>query len=216
MERSNGARLFLFLTGLVVVLSAVTLAKGGLFIDRHEGDTLHLTEILLRMGQGQWPHLDFVTPLGFAGFLPMAGFIKAGFGVGTSILLAQIAVALALIPATWWVARTRLTAPWDMVFGASVLIMVLAMVHGEASPNVSMSMHYNRWAWAAAFLAVPLAMLPSRGKTSPLTDGLIIGGAMAYFVLGKITFGVALGLLGRIYGRSDAGEKFRHPATGWR
>jgi len=63
MERSNGARLFFFLTGLVVVLGAVTLAKGGLFINRHEGDTLHLTEILLRMGQGQWPHLDFVTPL---------------------------------------------------------------------------------------------------------------------------------------------------------
>jgi len=192
MERSNGARLFLVLTGMVVALSAVTLAKGGLFIDRHEGDTLHLTEILLRMGQGQWPHLDFVTPLGFAGFLPMAGFIKAGFGVGTSIMLAQIAVAVALIPATWWAARTRFSAPWDMVFGASVLIMVLAMVHGEASPNVSMSMHYNRWAWAAAFLAVPLAMLPSRGKASVLRDGAIIGAALAFFILGKITFGVAL------------------------
>ncbi len=192
MERTNGARLFLFLTGLVAILSAVTLAKGGLFIDRHEGDTLHLTDILLRMGQGQWPHLDFVTPLGFAGFLPMAAFIKAGYGVGASILLAQVAVAAALIPATWWVARTRFNKPWDMVFGASVLVMVLAMVHGEASPNVSMSMHYNRWAWAATFLAVPLAMLPSRGKSAVLFDGVIIGGAMAFFVLGKVTFGVAL------------------------
>lgn len=192
MERSNGARLFFFLTGLVVALGAVTLAKGGLFIDRHEGDTLHLTDILLRMGQGQWPHLDFVTPLGFAGFLPMAGFVKAGFGVGTSILLAQVTVAVALIPATWWVARTRMKQPWDMAFGASVLIMVLAMIHGEASPNVSMSMHYNRWAWAATFLAVPLAMLPARGKGASWVDGAIIGGAMAFFMLGKITFGVAL------------------------
>lgn len=192
MERSNGARLFLFLTGVVAILGAATLAKGGLFINRHEGDTLHLTEILLRMGQGQWPHLDFVTPLGFAGFLPMASFVKAGFGIGTSILMAQVAVAVALIPAIWWVARTRFAHPWGMVFGACVLVMVMAMIHGETSPSISMSMHYNRWAWAAAFLAVPLAMLPARSKGAVVVDGAIIGGAMAFFLLGKVTFGLAL------------------------
>jgi len=101
-------------------------------------------------------------------------------------------VAASLIPAVWWVARTRIPQPWDMLFGATVLIMVLAMIHGETSPSISMSMHYNRWAWAATFLAVPLAMLPARARGAAPIDGVIIGGAMAFFLLGKITFGVAL------------------------
>ena len=100
MSRAESGRFFLYLVGIVVVLSGVLLAKGGLFLDRHEGDALHLIEIMLRMGQGQWPHLDFVTPLGIAAFLPMSAFVKAGFGIGMSVVLAQILVAAILI--VWW------------------------------------------------------------------------------------------------------------------
>jgi len=59
-----GSRLFLgFLLGLVALMGGLALAKGGLYVDRHEGDTLHLTEIVLRMAGGEWPHLDHMSAI---------------------------------------------------------------------------------------------------------------------------------------------------------
>ncbi len=181
----------MYLIGIVVVFGGVQLAKGGLYIDRHEGDALHLIEILRRMEHGQWPHLDFVTPLGVAGFLPMAAFVKAGFGVGAAILMAQIAVAAAMTLPVYYVAKTRMTPAMGYAFGGLVLVMTLALVHGEARDSVSISMHYNRWAWALAFLAVPLAVFAPREGGSQIIDGIIIGLAMSFFILGKVTFAVA-------------------------
>lgn len=191
MNRAVAGKFFLYLIGIVALFGGIQLAKGGLYVDRHEGDALHLIEIVLRMGQGQWPHFDFVTPLGVAAFLPMAAFVKAGFGVGTSIVLAQVAAAVALIVPVYYVAKTRMTPLVAYGFGAAVLIMTLALVHGEAADNVSISMHYNRWAWALAFLAIPVAILPAREGGSGIIDGVILGAAMSFFILGKVTFGIS-------------------------
>lgn len=187
-----GSRLFLvYLLGLVALLGGLALAKGGLYVDRHEGDTLHLIEIVLRMADGQWPHLDFVTPLGTLSFLPIVGFVWLGFGVGTAILMAQVAVALLLVPMIWWLGRSRLTRGMAYGTGALVLVLALAMIHGEAAASVSMSMHYNRWAWAFAFIAILIAVLEPRAKTNQFADGVILGVAFAFFVMGKITFAIA-------------------------
>ncbi|MEZ5768654.1 MAG: hypothetical protein R3D80_14050 [Paracoccaceae bacterium] len=42
----------------------------------------------------------------------------------------------------------------------------LALVYGGTDPAISMSMHYNRWAWAAAFVAVALAVLPRTRRSA--------------------------------------------------
>lgn len=191
MNRADSGRFFLYLIGIVAILSGVLLAKGGLFLDRHEGDALHLIEIMLRMGQGQWPHLDFVTPLGVAAFLPMSSFVKAGFGIGQSVVLAQALVAVILVPMVFYVARSRMSKGVAFGFATLILVMALALVHGEAVSDVSISMHYNRWAWALAFLAVPVAVLPARTGGSQAVDGIILGLAMSFFILGKVTFAVA-------------------------
>lgn len=187
-----GSRLFLvYLLGIVALMGGLALAKGGLYVDRHEGDTLHLIEIVLRMADGQWPHLDFVTPLGVLSFLPIVGFVSMGFGVGAAILLAQIAVALVLVPMLWWVGRSRMTRGMAYGAGALVLVMALAMIHGEAAASVSLSMHYNRWAWAFAFVAVLLAVLDAKNAQNQALDGIIVGLAFSFFVFGKITYAVA-------------------------
>ncbi|MDA8747231.1 hypothetical protein N9M66_03365 [Litoreibacter sp.] len=191
MNQINAGRYGLYLIAIVVVYGAMLLAKGGLYVTSHEGDALHLIDIVLRMGQGQWPHLDFVTPLGVAAFLPIAAFVKAGFGVGMSILLAQISVAIALILPVFYVATTRMTRNVGYVFGAVILSMVMALVHGEIGQDVTSSMHYNRWAWALAFVAVPVAFFAPRDGGSAGIDGLILGLAMSCLILGKVTFAVA-------------------------
>ncbi|MCY4179393.1 MAG: hypothetical protein OXD48_03790, partial [Litoreibacter sp.] len=192
MDQITGRRLLAYLFGIVALIAVMTLSKGGLYIDRHEGDVLHLTEIVWRMAQGQWPHLDFVTPLGGISFVPIAALVASGFGIGMSILISQVLFALALVPAVYWVAQTRLEPTFRLAFGAMVLIMALALIHGEAAANVSLSMHYNRWAWCFAFLAVLIALFAPKNSRMEWPDWLILGLAMAFFVLGKVTFAVAL------------------------
>jgi hypothetical protein len=169
-------------------MCGAALLKGGFYIGKHEGDTLHMLEIVMRMAEGQWPHLDFMTPIGVLAFAPIALFLKLGFPVGKSIFLAQGLVALVFLPAVWWVSYSRLRGFAAYLFGLFVLVLITALVAGEAQRSVSISMSYNRWSWAAAFVAITLAVVPARGRARPLADGVIIGLAMAALALMKMTY----------------------------
>ncbi|GGD39743.1 hypothetical protein [Sinisalibacter lacisalsi] len=204
MGSVNRAKLGLFLLAVLAVLAGATLAKGGFYIGKHEGDTLHLLQIVLREAQGQWPHLDFQTPIGVLATAPIALFVKLGFGAGMAILLAQVLVAAIALPAIWRVAESRFPAPWAYIFGGFTLVLILALVHGATERSVSISMHYNRWAWAAAYLAIATAMIaPRPGRAAPTADGLVIGVALAFLALVKVTYfaafalPVAVALIGR-------------------
>jgi len=191
MSRPKPVLLFVFLLVLVAALGGVTLAKGGFYVAKHEGDTLHLLQIVFRMADGEWPHLDFMTPIGVMAFLPIVAFVKAGFGIGQSILLAQIAVAIVLLPAVFWAAYSRFNNALAYLFGLVVMVLVLALVHGEADRLVSISMHYNRWAWAVAYVVIALAVLPGVTVRNDLLDGGIIGLGMAFLLLCKVTYFIA-------------------------
>jgi hypothetical protein len=204
MSRPNPTFLLGFLVAVWAILSAVALAKGGFFLAKHEGDTLHLMQIVFRMVGGEWPHLDFMTPIGIMAFAPIVMFIKLGIGVGHAILLSQSLVALLLLPALFWIGLTRLQGALAYLFGAVVLVLVLALVFGETERSVSISMHYNRWAWALGYVAIAAAMLPPRETRNETIDGVIIGLSLAMLALCKITYFaaflipilVALGLRG--------------------
>ena len=191
MKRTEAAIFLCYLVGLVGIFAALTLVKGDFYINQHEGDILHLSDIVLRMADGAWPHLDFVTPLGILSFAPMVGLVKLGLPFGQAALMSQYLVALALVPAIWWVAVSRLPRWLGYIFGSAVLIMVMSMVFGDTSPSISLSMHYNRWSWAVIFIAVPIAALAPTGPRSSGVDGVIIGLAMSFLVLCKITYAVA-------------------------
>ncbi|MCK0138315.1 hypothetical protein [Aliiroseovarius sp. F47248L] len=208
MSTNKGKFLAAFMAGLMGLYAFVLLSKGGLFISKHEGDTLHLLQMLLRMGQGDWPHLDFVTPIGVLAFAPIAAFLEAGMGVGQAIHAGQLLVAAVLFLPTWWVARSRFDGGWAYLFAATILIFATALVYGEANDSVSISMHYNRWAWALAFLAITTAILPGHEPPSQRMDGAVIGLAVAAMAMIKITYFVAffipvlVGLFARGAGRT--------------
>ena len=188
MSRPNPAVLFGFFVAVIVAMCGAALLKGGLYLGKHEGDTFHLLQIVFRMADGQVPHLDFMTPIGVMAFAPIALFVKLGYGAGISIILGQLLVAIALLPAVWWVARSRLQGLLPYLFGLFVLVLATALVHGEAQRSVSISMHYNRWAWAAAFIAVSAAVIPTIDRARPVADGVIIGLAMSFLLLTKVTY----------------------------
>ncbi len=188
MQRQGAAMYGGFLIVVWAVLGGVLMLKGGLYIAKHEGDTMHLIDIVLRQAQGEWPHLDIATPIGFLATAPIALFVHFGWGVGMSMLAAQVLVAALLVPAIWWVGASRLQTGWAMVFGALCLGLSMALVHGESQPSISVSMHYNRWAWALAFLAISVALLPSLNRRNAVADGMVLGLAIAALALIKVTY----------------------------
>ncbi|MCG6904095.1 MAG: hypothetical protein LJE68_15580 [Rhodobacter sp.] len=191
MSRPKPAVIFAFLAVVIAVLGGVSLVKGGFYIAKHEGDTLHLLQIVFRMADGEWPHLDFMTPIGIMAFLPIVAFVKFGAGIGMAILLSQILVALVLLPALFWTVYSRFDNALAYLFGLAVLVLVLALVHGEADRSVSISMHYNRWAWATAYVVIALAVLPGTVAKSDVFDGTVIGLGMAFLLLCKVTYFIA-------------------------
>lgn len=189
MSRISTGKYAIFLAVLILVLGGLELAKGGLYLDRHEGDAAHMIEILLRMGLGQVPHLDFSTPIGILAFLPIRFFMNLGFGVGQAFLAGQVMLAVLALPLVMRVALSRLTGLAAWGFGAVAMVMLLGLIHGESTTAISVSMYYNRWAWVAAFIAILLAVLPERDGTRALVwDGVIIGAMLAFLALIKPTY----------------------------
>lgn len=189
MSTNRGKILAVFMAVLLAVYAGLTFAKGGFYIGKHEGDTLHLLQMMFRMQQGEWPHLDFMTPIGILAFAPIIVFLNAGLGAGQSILAGQFLVAICLFPFAWWVARSRFVGGWAYLFAATILIFAVALVHGESQDSISISMHYNRWAWAAAFMAITVSFLPSiTGRDRHVVDGIVVGSMMSVMALIKMTY----------------------------
>jgi len=189
--KTTAVAVFLFAT--LCAMGAAAILKGGLYIGKFEGDTLHLMQIVFRMADGQTPHLDFMTPIGALAFWPIAMLVKAGLGIGMAVIWSQVIVAFVFLPMIVWVAWSRLNAWIGALFGLFTIVLLLALVHGEAQPSVSISMHYNRVAWAAAFLAIVTALIaPKRGRAD--VDGVIIGLMVCVMVMIKMTYFVAFAL----------------------
>ncbi len=191
MSRSSSYVFLGFLLALLALLAGLLLGKGALLLNRHEGDVLHLAEIVLRMSQGQWPHLDFMTPIGVLSFAPIAWLLTQGVGIGHAIMGGSLIFAALLLPALWWVSVSRLSPKLAYGFGAIVLLLSTALVHGGAQQVQSISMYYNRWAWAVSFVLIIMSLISAQNRKSQVIDGIILGFGVAFLALSKITFLVA-------------------------
>ncbi|MEM1375456.1 MAG: hypothetical protein AAGF78_13850 [Pseudomonadota bacterium] len=171
---------------LWAVQAAALLWPGALAITKHSGDALHMIAIVERMAGGQVPHRDFMTPIGFLAFWPIATLVKAGLSAGQAFLAAQVAVGAVLGALAMGFARPRVEPGWALALGALVLVLAMALVHGEAEIAVSVSMHYNRWAWAIGFIVVFAAVLPRENGAA--WEGPLMGLLMAALALTKVTY----------------------------
>lgn len=190
----SGLRLGVFLAAVAALLGGLSVAKGGLYITMHEVDTVHLVDAVMRMADGQVPHLDFMMPIGILAFVPILVPLGMGADLGHAMLISQGLVAAVLLPAIWWTAVSRFPGAVGYVFGAIVLVFVFALVFGTASAALSFSLHYNRWCWAIAFIVVALASVAPGGGRSSVLDGILLGLLMATLALMKVTYFAALAL----------------------
>ncbi|KAA9005719.1 glycosyltransferase family 87 protein [Histidinibacterium aquaticum] len=188
MLRPNAIQLGGLILLIIAVFGGASLLPDHFAITLHEGDALHLADIVLRLAEGQVPHVDVMTPIGGLAFWPIAWLVQAGFGLGQAFLWSQVIVALVLAPAIWWVAVTRLPRGAALLFVASVLFLLLALVHGGTDQAISPSMHYNRWGWALTFIVVVASVIAPLDRGTATVDGLVIGLSMAALALIKVTY----------------------------
>ena len=194
MSTVNPRKLAGFLAIIWAFFAVLLLVPGALYLNRHEADTLHLLDIVTRMGMGQAVHSDFQTPLGTLAFWPMALFQQMGLGAGVAFIAGQLLAGAVMLPLVIYIGISRLRGWLAYAFGAAVIILCVALVPGGTDAGISVAMHYNRWGWALAFCAIVLAILPANGTARPVLDGVLIGVALSALVLVKATFFVAFAL----------------------
>jgi len=192
MSRLNPIVLTGIFSLFVAFYGGIMWSAGGLYLDTHEGDSYHFVDILIRMADGKLPHLDFVTPLGILTFLPISLLMQAGFTLGAATVLAQVLVAVMLLPVILYICASRLTGGVGLLFGLFTLGLLLAFSYGTASSGVTISMHYNRWAWVVSFVVLALAMIPPKAANRPSFDGALIGALCAVLLLMKVTYFVTV------------------------
>ena len=190
MSPASQAKYVIFLVFLLSVQAVLLFWNGMLMITLHEGDAMHMVQILLRMEQGEIPHKDFMTPIGILAFWPITLFM--GMGVGKAYLAGNVLMAALTIPVLWWLAVSRLSTGLAYALGAAVILLMSAMVHGDILQVSSVSMYYNRWAWGVAFLVILTAVLPPRNERHQGVDGVILGLGIAALALLKATYFVTL------------------------
>ncbi len=192
MSRPNPFVLAIILIVFAIIFGGAPYLKGGLYLDTHEGDTYHLLDILFRMMSGARPHFDFSTPLGIVALLPFWAFMDAGFPAANAIIFGQLSVAAVLLPIVVYAAATRLSRPVGYYFGFLTIGLILSLTYGGGDTGVSISMYYNRWSWAIAFIVIALALLQPRGEECPRADSALVGALCALLLLMKVTYFVAL------------------------
>ncbi len=188
MNGPNPGKLTAIVLGLITISALSVLVKGGLYLSHFEGDAFHLADIVLRSVAGERAHLDFMTPLGALGFQPIVWFAKAGFPLGHAFVYGQVLFALVIAGPLIWAAVSRLSAPLAFGFALAVVALLTSLSHGQSGSIVAISMHYNRWAWAVAFIACLIAFVPPKRADRPQVDGVILAGSMAMLAYLKVTY----------------------------
>jgi len=188
MSRPNPGKLAAFLVVFIGLAALPVWLKGGLYITAFDGDALHLADIALRMAADERPHLDFATPLGIFAFWPFLPGLRAGLDLGHAFVFGQTLFALCAAGLVWWAAVSRLSLRQAYGFAAAAVVLLTSLSHGASGSMIAVSMHYNRWAWVLAFVAVVIAVLKPAGPPRPWIDGAVLALAMSGMALLKITY----------------------------
>ncbi|MBR9764992.1 MAG: hypothetical protein GYB53_16070 [Rhodobacteraceae bacterium] len=193
MNRTETGRFLAIVTGFLALQALLIAVPGGFFFGFHEVDMMHLASLVMLEVEGQVAHVDFSTPIGEWSFAPMALLVRAGLGLGAAMLWSQWALAVLIAPAVVWICWSRFSFWPAVAVALVVLTLPVALVYGTTDIFLSLSMHYNRWAWALAFLLVPVALFPpSQGRAGDWADAAVMGLPMALLVMMKLTYAVAL------------------------
>lgn len=190
-RRAASAPLFAVLA-LFAGMAGLGLLPGAMLLSMHEGDAVHLMDIVVRLSEGEWPHVDVSTPIGGLAAWPMAAALALGaehwFGWG------QVLAGLVSLPLLLWAGFGRM-APWPAAaLSGALIVLQMAVIFGGIEQGQSASMHYNRWGWSWMLAAFAIAAFPARlgGSRAGALDGAALGILVFAVGITKATYVVGL------------------------
>ena len=187
--------------GLLILLAVICGARAfsGLIGTRdYSHDAFMLLDGGWRMLNGQRPHIDFYSHLGFLTYAPTAIGLWLSRGTAWGFGYGQALVGFILGVWCYLLGRKRLTdLPFALICLAVVTIAVAPFAPGFSPMKTSPGMVYNRQGYALTALLLLEAFQNSRGgKPSDFWGGVSSGAVTALLFFLKITyFAVALFLL---------------------
>lgn len=194
-EGSRVARKAVILVAVFALLLAVS---PTLYLDDMMYDIFVPLDGAWRMINGQWPHLDFYTPIGdlYYALLGLAGWL---FGPGAkvvlwaNVLLAPVAV-LAAVQAT----RHRLPESIRALLIVVIGLLCLSPRSLNEISNISFLASYNRHSWTLILPLMLAALLPKKeGRDAGWQgDAMLMTALIVMLFYLKVTFAAAgLGVL---------------------
>ena len=155
------------------------------------------TSILLdggwRLYQGQVPHSDFHSPIGYAYLLLVSSAMHLWGPAANALAQAAAMVVLPLAAAAWFLASRRLSPVFAALITAFIAVHAGSISFFGTSDNqgISFSGQYTRIAWGIFFLIpvqILLDPLVPLGRGRALAENLIVGAALGALFGIKITF----------------------------
>jgi hypothetical protein len=199
------------LLGLVGV-SLVLVAHGAVFFSQWAGDLFIPMEGALHIRAGQWPHRDFVTPVGSLWYaihvlpgliVPFSARVTIWANLIVAMVTAFAALAVCLGRMPRWLAAL-------CAFTIGVIALSPRQI-GEDFQHISNNASYNRYCWALIGAIALAALLPAPGRRREWADGVVAGLLIAACFYIKVTYAAAgLGFLGLalVTTRGFAGWRF--------
>lgn len=186
---------------VMALYAAWLLVPGKLMLAGAAYDLFIFTDGIHRVWGGAVPHLDFSTSLGAFNLWGPALFGLLTDNEFAAFLYFHVAVLLAGILVSWYLAGSRLF----LGAGLGLVLYVAALLGaplnlGDSSSQVTYAMFYNRYGWVLFIWLVILAIPPATARPGQsLADSLLLAALLVLALYLKITvllvLGAALGLL---------------------
>jgi hypothetical protein len=196
----------------LVAVAGVLVMRGGVYFSQWVPDVFIPLEGALHIRAGQWPHRDFVTPVGSAWYLLHALLAQIVPLSARLLIAANLVVALVAASAALIVCRGKMPRGLAMLCALYVGLVALSPRQiGEGISHISNNATYNRHCWALIGVIALAALLPAPGRRRETSDGAIAGLLIAACFYIKITYAAAgLGFvtLAMVTVRGFAGWRF--------
>jgi hypothetical protein len=175
--------------GMLALLAAPLLLSSHVYVNSMIHDLFIPLDSALRMSQGQWPHVDFYTPIG-AGYYVVLGLAASLVGTGVSVVpWAAFLPAPLIAGAAWWAGRTRLASPFRMALVAYLALLMFSP-RTLGAMDVSYLATYNKHGWALAGLVAFIVLIQpaQRSRRDANIEGAILAFATLFAFYLKVTY----------------------------
>ncbi len=181
--------------GVVLIAGLLVLLLGYVPPTSHPWSSFILLDAGWRTANGQIPHVDFHSPIGFIYTGLLGALMRLGGTAPRALALLPLALLVPYALWAWWVSVRRLASLAAMVVASTLVLHLLSigMFGANGDAGLTYAGQYSRVAWAVFMVLALQAVLPPRVATARVRaiEGCIAGLAVAFLLGSKFTYGLA-------------------------